>query len=82
MQITSTKRAIATKFDWHGVGGPTVWFSVDGMGDDRMPVVVTPDQMHEIAIGTRRFAIEVRCEYESCYVKDELERESDYECGR
>jgi len=59
MQITSKKRAIATKFDWHGVGGPTVWFSVGGMGDDRIPVVVTQDEMHALATGTRKARLEV-----------------------
>jgi len=76
------RQAIATKFDWHGVGGPTVWLSIEGMGDDRVPVVLTTEQMHELATGTRRVAVEIRCETGLCYVKDELERERDYECGR
>jgi len=59
MQITANKRAIATKFDWHGCGGPTVWFSVGEMGDDRIPIVVTKDEMHAIAMGQRKARMEI-----------------------
>jgi len=59
MQITAKKRAIATKFDWHGIGGPTVWFSVGGMGDDRIPIVVNNDEMHAIAMGQRKARLEI-----------------------
>jgi hypothetical protein len=58
-RITSKKQAIATKFDWHGIGGPTVWFSVGGMGDDRIPIVVTNNQMRAIAMGQRKAKLEI-----------------------
>lgn len=59
MKLVSHKKAIATKFDWNGCGGPTVWLSVNGIEDNRIPVVVTEEQMHAIVAGSRKVNINI-----------------------
>jgi hypothetical protein len=54
MKISLKKKAVATKFDWHGCGGPTVWFSVEDMGDNRIPIIVSESEMHNLCMSTNR----------------------------
>lgn len=46
-----TFRATATKFEWLSPDSPRVWFSVEGMNFDSIPVSVTQEEMKEIVKG-------------------------------
>jgi len=60
MEINLKRNAKITCWNWTGEGGPTIWLSVEGMGNDRIPIVISEDEMDELRIGETRVELEIK----------------------
>ena len=57
--LVTQKEATVTRLEWKGDGEHTVWLSINGIEDNRIPIVVTEEQMHAIVTGSRKVNINI-----------------------